>query len=300
MIRCLAYIEQAVMFMRAARFFTGLCVLVICFAFTASAQKKRKPVPRATPKPTPTAVSPVVAVAKLQVSNQLYNVNLFIDKMGPVAIILEDADKAARAGKLKKEAIDANEANKKNIIAAIRGIRDTMVALETDFRTKPQLTRYLSTIQGISSLTAQSEDRAIAGQFVASKDPLRQVALKLNDLMAVLPGPGNLGTSARPNQGATIPASTTTQNRTTPTTTQKQTAPPITQSPTTSISTQPVPAAKRDPILGMSTAEVLLTSWGKPIDKRSSGSSNGTTEVWVYSGNRTLYFFNGILTNIQR
>ena len=287
--------------MRAARFFTVLCILVLCFAFTVSAQRTRKkPVPRATPRPTPTAVSPVVAVAKLQVSNQLHNVNTFVDRLGPIAVIIESADKEAAAGRLKKEALDANEANKKKIVAAIRGMREGLVTLETDFRTKPQLTRYLSTIQGISSLSAQSEDRAIAGQFVASKDPLRQVALKLNDLLAVLPGPGNSGTSARPNQGKTIPASTTTQNRTTPTTTQKQTPPPIAQSPTTPISNQPVPAAKRDPILGMSTAEVLLTSWGKPIDKRSSGSSNGTTEVWVYSGNRTLYFFNGILTNIQR
>lgn len=281
--------------MRAAKFLSVLCVLLLCFAFTVSAQKKRKPVPRVTPKPTPTAVSPVVAVAKLQVSNQLYNVNLFIDKMGPVAVVLEDADKEAKAGKLKKEAIDANEANKKKIIAAIRGLRDTLVALETDFRTKPQLTRYLSTIHGISTLSAQSEDRAIAGQFVSSKDPLRQISLKLNDTLAVLPGPGSMGTSARPNPGATIPASTTTQNRTTPTTTQNQTT-----APATPISTQPVPAAKRDPVLGMTNAEVLLTSWGKPIDKRSSGSSNGTTEVWVYPGNRTLYFFNGILTNIVR
>ena len=268
--------------MRAARFLTILCIVLLSFAFTVSAQKTRKPVPRATPKPTPTAVNPVVAVAKLQVSNQLYNVNIFVDKMGPIAVAIENADKEANAGRLKKEAIAANEANKKKIIAAIRGLRDGLVALETDFRTKPQLTQYLQRIQGISTLSAQSEDRAIAGQFVASKDPLRQAALKLNDALAVLPGPVTNGAPPALNQNKTVPASN----------------PP----PNTSISTspQPVSTAKRDPSLGMTTAEVLLTSWGKPIDKRSSGSPNGTTEVWVYSGNRTLYFFNGILTNIVR
>ena len=67
-----------------------------------------------------------------------------------------------------------------------------------------------------------------------------------------------------------------------------------------STSTTPVSSPKREPSLGMTTAEVLLTSWGNPIDKRSSGSPNGRTEVWVYSGNRALYFYNGILTNIKQ
>ena len=277
--------------MRAARLLTVLCILFLGFALSASAQKTRKPVPRATPRPTPVAVSPVVAVAKLLVSNQLHNVNAFVDRMGPIAVTLENADKEASAGRLKKEALDANKANKEKLVGAIRGLRDGLVALETDFRTKPQLAQYLPKIQGISTLSAQSEDRAIAGQFVASKDPLRQIALKLNDALAVMPGPGSTGTSARPNQNATIPTSTTPQNRTTPT---------ITQGPASSTSTVPASISKREPSLGMSTAEVLLTSWGKPIDKRSSGSPNGTTEVWVYSGNRTLYFYNGILTNIKQ
>jgi hypothetical protein len=237
------------------------------------------------------AVNPVVSVAKHQVSNQLHNVNVFVERMGPIAVAIENADKEAAAGRLKKEAIDANEANKKKIIAAIRGMREGLMALETDFRTKPQLTQYLQRIQGISALGAQSEDRAIAGQFVASKDPLRQVALKLNDALAVLPGPVSDGTVARPTRNAAIPPSTSTQNRTTPVNT--QTSAPSTIRPS-------VPTANREPVLGMTTSEVLLTSWGKPIDKRSTGSSNGTTEVWVYPGNRTLYFFNGKLTNIIR
>jgi hypothetical protein len=276
--------------MRAAKFLTALSILLLCLAFSASAQKKRKPVPRPTPRPTPTAVSPIVAVAKLQVSNQLHNVNVFIDRLGPIAVAIESVEKDAVAGKLKKEAMAAHEANKKRTVAAIRGLREGLVALETDFRTKPQLSRYLHTIQGITDLCARSEDSAIAGRFVASKDPLRQIALKLNEVLAVLPGPTPNGVTAGPVQNRTVsalspspvPASNPSQNRTAPTT------------------TPPVTATQREPVLGMTTAEVLLSSWGKPIDKRTSGSSNGTTEVWVYSGNRTLYFFNGKLANIIR
>jgi len=295
MIRCLAYIEQAEAFMRAARFLTVLSILLLFFVLSASAQKSRKPIPRATPRPTPTAVSPVVAVAKLQVSNQLYNVNVFVDRMGPIAVVIEDADKEARTGKLKKEAVAANEENKKKVIAAIRGLRDGLVAVETDFRTKPQLSQYLPKIQGISSLSAQSEDRAIAGQFVASKDPLRQIALKLNDTLAVLPGPAIPGASTTPTQNRTVPAANSTPNQNAPIPGSNSG-----KNSTVSTSTAPMSTSKREPSLGMTTAEVLLTSWGKPIDKRSSGSPSGTTEVWVYSGNRTLYFYNGILTNIRQ
>lgn len=257
--------------MIAARFLVFSCLLLLLFALATSAQRTRRPAPRPTPKPTPT-VSPVITAAKAQVANQLFNVNVFVDKMGPVAVAIEEADREAKAGRLKRESIDVNEANKKKVIAAIRGLRDGLVSLETEFRTRPQLTQYLATIQGIGTLCARAEDSAIAGQFVASKDPLRQVALKLNDTLAILPGPPvNTGYS-----------------------------PPVVNKP----ASEPKPAlastGKREPVLGMTTTEVLASTWGAPINKRVSTTSNGTTEVWTYSGNRSLYFFNGKVTNIVR
>jgi Na+-transporting methylmalonyl-CoA/oxaloacetate decarboxylase gamma subunit len=175
--------------MRTGRFLTIFSILILALALPSAAQRKRKPAPRPTPKPTPTkpAINPVVAAAKQQVSNQLANVNLFVDKMGPIAVAIENTDKEAKTRRLKKEVVDANEANKKKLIEAIKGVRAGLVTLESDFRTKPQLSKYLIQIQGIGDLCARSEDNAIAGRFVASKDPLRQVAQKLTDTMAVLP-----------------------------------------------------------------------------------------------------------------
>lgn len=267
--------------MRTLRFLVVLSILLLFFVVSASAQRTRRPTPRATPKPTPvrTTVNPVVSAAKQQVSNQLYNVNVFVDKLGPIAVAIENADKDAAARRLKTEQIAANDRNKKSVIAAIRGLRDGLVVLETDFRTKPQLAQYLPTIQGISTLCARSEDSAIAGQFVAAKDPLRQIVLKLNDTLAVLPGP-LLGGNAGPVR--TTPASSSTQNR------------PISataQNPSTS---------RRDPALGMSTTEVLQSAWGAPTSKRNSATANGATEVWTYSGSRTIYFFNGKVSQIVK
>ncbi|MFL6468928.1 MAG: hypothetical protein ACJ72Z_13295 [Pyrinomonadaceae bacterium] len=267
--------------MKIARSLTVFCILFLTFAFTASSQKTKKPIPRPTPRATP--ISPDVTNAKQQVSNQLFNINVFVDKMGPVAVAMETADKEAADGKLKKEAVDANDANKKKMVAAIRGIRDGLVSLETDFRTKPSLAQYLPKIQGVSTLCAQSEDKAIAGQFVASKDPLRQVALKLNETLAVMPGTLRADSLPPPKiQNGTLPVSTSASSRTIPT------------------STQPNSTTRQEPALGMTAAEAAESSWGPPTAKRSSGTSNRITEVWMYPGNKSLYFFNGKLTNIVR
>jgi hypothetical protein len=281
MIKCLTYIEQAGELMRITRFLTVFCILFLIFGLTAAAQKTKKPAPRATPRPTP--VNMDVPAAKQQVSNQLYNVTVFVDKMGPIAVAIESVDGEVSTGKLKKETIDANEANKKKIIAAIRGLRDGLVSLETDFRTKPALAQYLSKIQGIGALCAQSEDKAIAGQFVNSKDPLRQIAQKLNDTLAVMPGVvAGDGLPAPQTRDRTIPVSTSMSGSTIPN------------------STQPVSTAKREPAIGMTVAEVLQSSWGNPSAKRTSVTSNGSTEVWMYPGNKSLYFFNGKVTNIVK
>ena len=258
--------------MRTARFLTILSIFLLSFVVSTTAQRTRRPVPRATPKPTPvrSTISPVVSAAKQRVSNQLHNVSLFVDVMGPAAVTIENRDKDAAARRLKKEDVDANELNKRKLVAAIRGLRDGLVALETEFRTRPELAQYLAKIQGISTLCSRAEDDAIAGRFVASKEPLRQAALKLNETLAVLPGPLAAGSTY------SSPPSRTVSN------------------PTTSTS------ARREVAVGMTVAEVLQSAWGAPSNKRTSQSTTGTTEVWTYPGNKTLYFYNGKLTRIVR
>ena len=283
MIKCLTRIEQVGQLMKAVRFLTVFSLLFVCFVFSASAQKSRRPAPRPTPTPAKAYINPVISVAKMQVENQLFNVNLFVEKMGPIAVTFENADKDAAAGKLKKETADKIEAGKKKTLAAIRGLREPLVALETDFRTKAPLTPYLSNIQGIGSLYARTEDSAIAGQWVAAKEPLRQIAQKLNDTLAVLPGGTGAGTppASNPSRGTpnqnTKPVSITTGSTTVPI-----------SSTTTS---------RSEVSVGMTPEQVLASSWGEPVSKRTSSA---TTEVWTYSGNRTVYFFKGKVSNIVK
>ena len=272
--------------MRTARFLTVFSILLVLFVASASAQRTRRPARRPAPKPTPTPVRPLVTAdvtaAKQQVSNQLHNVNVFSDIFATVAVGIESRDKDAAARRLDKKALDALDLDKRKIIAAIRGLRDGLVALETDFRTKPSLSQYLPRIQGIGALSTQSEDNAIAGKFVAAREPLRQISLKLNETLALLPGPMPVGTS---------PARTTPA----PTQTRPVSTAPVQNRPAGMVP-QNTSTGKRAPSLGMTANEVLQSSWGAPTNKRTNQS--GTTEVWSYSGNRTIYFYNGKVSNI--
>lgn len=165
--------------MRSRRFIPILILLMAAAAIPAAAQRSRG----RTPKPKFNAD---VADAKQKTENQLSNVNRFIEVLGPVAQNIEDLDRQNRIKPLPKDVYAKNEVNKKKVIAALRNLRAGLVSLETDFRTKPVLKKFLPNIQGISELAARAEDDMLASKFVAAKDPLRGVAQKLSDTYALL------------------------------------------------------------------------------------------------------------------
>jgi len=268
--------------MKAIRYPVILVLALSFLTLTSYSQRTRRPTPRATPRPTPVRSNPVIDAAKVKVSNQLHNVRVFVDKMGPIAVGIENADRDAAARRLSSELVAANEVNKKKVVASIRALREGLVALETDFRTKPQLTPYLPRIDGIALLCGESEDKAIGGKFVESKEPLREIALKLNETLVVLNGG--------------VPPARAMSN--TPTTSAAPTRTIVVSNP--SGSSQPVPSVKREPVIGMTLDEVSQSTWGEPSSKRRSTSANGTTEVWVYNGKGSVYFFNGRVSQIVK
>lgn len=180
--------------MKKLRFILPILVFAVLFSTVADAQAIR---PRkATAKRTATAkkttttktIPPLdVRAAREKVDVQLSNVNDFVNKLGTIAQGLEVADKDAKAGNLKPATAAKIAAKKSEIVDAIRNIKVALGNLESEFRTKTALQKYRPSIEGITELAAQSEDFALAGKFVASKDPLRTAAQKLTDTMAALP-----------------------------------------------------------------------------------------------------------------
>lgn len=176
--------------MKITRILSLFLVCLTALAVSAEAQKTstKKPVRRTTPVNKVSTLPPLeVRAARVKVSNQLYNLGAFLERLGPITQNIEAVDKDAKAKKVKKESIDQNEAAKQKVITAIRGVRDGLVSLESEFRTKPDLKKYLPTIQGISDLAGQSIDSAMAGKFVAANAPLRSVQQKLNDTLTAMP-----------------------------------------------------------------------------------------------------------------
>lgn len=179
--------------MRNSRIF-GIAILTIAlFAVSASAQKKTTKKSTAK-KPAATTISSTktvqpldVRTAREKVDIQLANVNRFVDVMGPIAQSVETLDQSAKTKKLPPASLAKNEETKQKLVIAIRNLKDGLSTLESEFRTKSSLQKFLLSIQGITDLAAQSEDSAIAGKFVAAKDPLRDVVKKLTDTLAAIP-----------------------------------------------------------------------------------------------------------------
>jgi hypothetical protein len=174
--------------MKITRYLFLVFAATALFAMGAYGQGTKRPVKRATTPAKTSTLPPLdVRAARVKVSNQLANVSAFTSRLGPIAQAIEALDIELRTKRLNKEAVDKNNADKQKVITAIRGLREGMVKLESEFRVKPALKKYLPTIQGISDLAGQAETSAIAGKFVAANDPLRTVQQKLSDTLAAMP-----------------------------------------------------------------------------------------------------------------
>lgn len=162
---------------------TGGCLL--CLALAVPAQRKRTRTPK--PTPTPAVVKPDLKPGAEKVSIQIKNVTRFLYILGGVARGIESIDKDIKAGKASREIADQNAQFKRDVIQSIRNLRAGLVALEIEFRTKPELKPFLFQIQGISDISATAEDQALGGQFNESGKTLLFVIEKLADTLAAMP-----------------------------------------------------------------------------------------------------------------
>jgi ABC-type phosphate transport system auxiliary subunit len=144
MIRFLRVFEQEGKLMKRLQIVTLALFLLVLVTGTADAQKKttRK---TTTKKTSVTKVVPLLAVrtAREKVEIQLSNVNGFVTKLGPIAQGLETADADRKAGNLSAKTAASIEASKSRLVDAIRILRDGLSALESEFRTKSALQKYL-------------------------------------------------------------------------------------------------------------------------------------------------------------
>ena len=53
------------------------------------------------------------------------------------------------------------------------------------------------------------------------------------------------------------------------------------------------------PTIGMTSKEVMNSTWGNPENKNITKSANGNSEQWVYTDYKYIYLDNNIVTSIQ-
>ena len=165
---------------------------VFCLALETNAQK-RKPIRKRATNTTrttpafPPANALEIKTSAAKVSTQIKNVTRFIYLLGGIATSIEDIDNQAKTRKVSQSALNLNDKNKKNVIQSLRNLRAGLAALEAEFRTKPALKLYNFQIQGISDMSGQAEDLALAGQFTESGKTLLSIVEKLSDTLVSLP-----------------------------------------------------------------------------------------------------------------
>jgi len=169
------------------RVYLGVLLAFATLVVSAQAQKSKRPAPRPAPTPVKQFVTADERAAKQTASNQLANLSGYLQKFTPMVQPLNDLATADKAGKLSKKAsTDYNNARKK-LLLQLNDFGVGLTNLETDFKTKPALTKYLLKIQGISDLSATAEDSASSARYDAVREALKGIVQRLSDTVAAMP-----------------------------------------------------------------------------------------------------------------
>ena len=170
-------------------YITLMAALLVGFGTaTAAAQKK-------TGKKAPVKKTPAVATiapldvrnAREKIENQKILLDRFIVKFANTAETLRQAESDMRANKLKPATAEMVRRKKEEYIQTIRNFEPFLSNIESEFRTKPALKKYLASIEGVSLLISRSGDTALTGDYLGALEPLRAASQKLNDTLIVLP-----------------------------------------------------------------------------------------------------------------
>lgn len=172
-------LKSLVVFIFALSFIFGLSV-------NADAQRRTRSKRSRKAKTRVTNASIVKKGAK-DVGIQVKNVTKFVFVLGGVAKGIEDIDKDVRAGRATREIENKNVQFKEDVIASIRGLRAGLIKLESDFRTKAPLKKYLLQIQGLTQQANKVEDLAMVGQFSDAGKELLMVVELLTDTLVAMP-----------------------------------------------------------------------------------------------------------------
>ena len=161
-----------------------IIVSVALLPVYAQAQKRRTPGKKSTA--TRTTPSTEVHAGAVQVADQIKVLSKFLYLLGGVTKGIEAADAAAQRGEASQPVIDQTQRNKDVVRDSIKSVRENLDRLELDFRLKPDLQRYYTSLAGSAAGAASAEEQAAANQFDKAGRSLLSVVNRLTDVLLTM------------------------------------------------------------------------------------------------------------------
>ena len=163
-------------------------LIIICLVLIPAQTQAQK---RRTSGKKSTATKPDLTVEVRagagRVAEQIKALSKFLYILGGVWKGIEAADAAAQRGEASQAVMDQTERNKATVRDSIKIVREGLDKLELDFRLKPELQRYYTSLAGSAAGAATAEDQAAANQFDAAGRTLLTVINRLTNVLLEMP-----------------------------------------------------------------------------------------------------------------
>jgi bifunctional ADP-heptose synthase (sugar kinase/adenylyltransferase) len=161
-------------------------LILICLVLSpvaAQAQKRRAQSKKSKTTVSKTETSLEVRGGAERVAEQIKVLSKFLYLLGGVARSIEAADAAAQRGEASQSVINQTQQSKTTVRNSIQSLREQLDQLELDFRLKPELQRYYTSLAGSAASAAQAEDEAANSQFDRAGRTLLTVVNRLADVL---------------------------------------------------------------------------------------------------------------------
>ena len=167
-----------------------LILAVTCLLLSAplsiAQNRQRTATKRSTQKARPNSSqssNEARAEGATRVADQIKNLTRFLYLLGGISKGIEAADAAARRGDATPQQVEQTQRSKATVKDSLRNVREGLDQLEIDFRTKPELLRYYTSLAGVAAGAANAEDQAAANQFDQAGRSLLAVVNRLTDVL---------------------------------------------------------------------------------------------------------------------
>jgi hypothetical protein len=168
-----------------------LALIVIALLSTASlSQTKRRSSSKsrqaqaAAAQKAATQKAVDVQTGRQQIVAQIKTLTQFLYLYGGIVKGIESIDDSTEREKPPARVLDQNERNKTRIRESLNNVRDGLLKLETDFRTKPALSNYYYTLAGVSRTAEAAATQANANRFDEAGRSLISAVGKLADTLS--------------------------------------------------------------------------------------------------------------------